>query len=41
MLLTFGLRRQASSSIQVPPMLVLKVDTGLRLAMPTMVWAAR
>ena len=36
-----GERRQASSTFQVPPMLVEKVETGLRFAMPTMVCAAR
>ena len=35
------MRRQASSSAQVPWMFVSKVETGLRLAMPTIVWAAR
>ena len=39
--LTAGERRQASSSAQVPWMFVSKVETGLRLAMPTIVWAAR
>ena len=36
-----GLRRHASSRLQVPRILVSKVDTGFLLAMPTMVWAAR
>ena len=39
--LTFGLRRQASSSAHVPPMLLSNVATGLRLATGTSVCAAR
>ncbi len=39
--MTVGLRRHASSSAQVPATFVSNVETGLRLAMVTMVWAAR
>src|SRR4051812_47967299 len=39
--LTLGERRQASSSDQVPWILASNVETGLRLAMPTIVCAAR
>ena len=40
-LLDRGLRRQASSSDQVPATFVSSVETGLRLAMVTIVCAAR
>ena len=34
-------RRQASSIVHVPRMFVSNVDTGPRLATPTIAWAAR
>src|ERR1700738_103962 len=38
---TAGLRRAASKSAHVPRTLVSNVETGLRLATVTIVWAAR